>query len=102
MKRFATLVVAFGLAGGGSTALAEQTKQQLGKQDVKPQPVEMTDKQLDNVAGGLVNVVLVDVVDIERNNVTVAVPVAASVAVAVLGGAVAGTAQRPGRIIQTQ
>ncbi|HZF76187.1 MAG TPA: hypothetical protein VE033_10205 [Acetobacteraceae bacterium] len=65
-------------------------------------PVALTDAELDAVAGGLVNVgvVAVDVVDINNNDVlnnndvVVAVPVNA--AVAVLG--VATAAQRPGRI----
>jgi len=63
-------------------------------------PIELTDAELDAVAGGLVTVV--DVIDIDRTNVSVAVPVAA--AVAVLGGAAAGnfinnpqTASGPGR-----
>jgi hypothetical protein len=64
--------------------------------------VALTDAELDAVAGGLVNVgvVAVDVVDINNNDVlnnndvVVAVPVNA--AVAVLG--VATAAQRPGRI----
>jgi hypothetical protein len=62
--------------------------------------VELTDSELDAVSAGLVNVVAVDVVDINNNDVlnnndvVIAVPVNA--AVAVLG--VATAAQRPGRI----
>ncbi|MCW8087354.1 hypothetical protein [Sabulicella glaciei] len=64
-------------------------------------PMELTAAELDAVAGGLINVVAVDVVDIENNNVAVAIPVNAAVAIGVLGGAVAGAAQgRPGRIVQ--
>lgn len=66
-------------------------------------PVKMTDQQMDGVtAGALVDVVLVDVVDVNNNNIAVAVPVNAAVAVGVLGGAVAGAAQRPGAILQNQ
>jgi hypothetical protein len=58
----------------------------------------MTDAQLDTVVGGaLINAVLVDVVDVR--NVQVAVPVAASAAIAILGAAGAATLQRPGRQI---
>ena len=102
MKRFASVVVALGLATAGSTALATQPKDQVNAQASKPQPVKMTDAQMDNVAGGaLVSVVAVDVVDVENvlNNVRVAIPVNASVAIAVLGGAVAAASQ-PGRIFQ--
>jgi hypothetical protein len=107
MKRFSTVFVALGLATAGSTALAEQTKDQLGQQNTKPQPVQMTDAQLDSVAAGQrVNIseslVTVQGVDVEvrllnnsANNNTVQVPVQAAVgaAVGVLGnaGALAGT-----------
>lgn len=66
----------------------------------------MTDAQMDKVtAGALVNAVLVDVVDVNNNNilnnVQVAIPVNAAVAIGVLGGPVGAAAlQRPGR--QTQ
>jgi hypothetical protein len=95
MKRFANLFVALGLATAGSTVLAEQQDQQLRTQDAKPQPVQMTDAQLDNVAGGalvaagnLISVQLQDVVDVNNNNVNVAVPVTAAVGanVGVLSG----------------
>jgi hypothetical protein len=102
MKRFATLFVAIGLATAGSTVIAEEAKDQVSKQDAKPQPVQMTEKQLDDVAAGLVNVFLVDVVDIERNNVQVAVPVNAAVAAGILGIAGAGAVQHPGRQRATQ
>ena len=100
MKRFATLFAVVGLATAGTTALADEVKDQL----TKSQPVQMTDAQLDDVAAGLVTVVLVDVVDANGltvvddgirvlnnsvNGLTIQVPVAANVsaAVAVLGGA---------------
>jgi hypothetical protein len=67
-------------------------------------PVELTDAELDCVAAGqaLIDVTVVDVVDIEDNNVAVAIPVNAAAAIAVLGGAGAVSVQRPGRIVQTQ
>jgi hypothetical protein len=104
MNRFATVFVALGFATAGSTAaLADQPKDQISKQDAKPQPVQMSDAQLDNVAAGqLIDVVLIDVVDVR--NVQVAIPVNANVLAnvnaAVLGTAVQTTAQRLGR--QTQ
>ena len=67
---------------------------------VTNRPVELTDAELDAVAGGaLINVVAVDVVDINNNDVDVAIPVNAAVAVAVLGQA-AAVATQPGRIRQ--
>jgi hypothetical protein len=114
MKRFATVFVALGLATAGSTALADQAKDQLSEQNAKPQPVQMTEAQLDNVAAGaiqvtegLVNVTVGDVtvqdipVRILTNSVngnTVQVPVAANVnaVVGVLGNA-RGLAQQFGR-----
>ena len=103
MKRFSTIAVAVGFALSGSAALAEQAK---------PQPVKMTDAQLESVAAGqlqvtdgLVNVTVGDVtVDIpvrvlnnSVNNNTVQVPVAANVnaVVGVLGNA-AGFARQLG------
>lgn len=105
MKRFATLCVACGFATAGSTALAVQP-QDPSDQQPKPQPVQMSDAQLDNVAagqlivtGGLIDVVVNDVtvevpVRVLNNSVndnTVQVPVAANVgaAVGVLGNAAA-------------
>ena len=106
MKRFATLFVALGLATAGSAAVAEQARDQLSEQKAKPQPVQMTEAQLDNVAAGAL-IVAFDVVEIgdvtvpvrilnnSVNNNTVQVPVQAAVgaAVGVLGnaGALAGT-----------
>jgi hypothetical protein len=67
---------------------------------VMNRPVELTDAELDAVTGGaLINVVAVDVVDINNNDVDVAIPVNAAVAVAVLGLAGA-VATQPGRIRQ--
>lgn len=100
MNRFASFFIAFGLASAGSTAFAEQAKDQLSTQAAKPQPVMMTDAQMDNVAAGLVNVMLIDLIDIERNNVAVqvAVPVNATVAAQILSSGVneAVGVQRPG------
>jgi hypothetical protein len=106
MKHFANAFVAVGFALAGSTALADQARP-------KPQPVQMSEAQLDAVAAGqiqitegLVNVTVGDVtVDVpvrvlnnSVNNNTVQVPVAANVnaVVAVLGNA-AGFAQQLGR-----
>jgi hypothetical protein len=93
MKRFATLFVALGLATAGSTAIAEQATDQLNMQAAKPQPIAMTEAQLDSVAGGALvaagNLIAVqDVVDVNNNNINVAVPVTAAVAanVGVLSG----------------
>lgn len=100
MKRFATLFVALGLATAGSTALAEQAKDQVTKQNAKPQPVQMTDAQLDNVAAGLINLLIVDFADVnvDRTQVNVGVPVVANAAVAVLGIA---TAAQSSRVVQS-
>src|SRR5688500_2125297 len=99
MKRFTPLCVALGLATAGSAAIAEQAKDQVNPPAAKPQPVQMTDAQLDNVAAGLIDVVLIDVVDVR--DVQVAIPVNANVLAnvnaAVLGTAVQGVAERLGR-----
>ena len=105
MKRFANVVVAVGFALAGSAALADQAK---------PQPMKMSDAQLDSVAAGavqvtdgLVNVTVGDItvqdipVRILTNSIngnTVQVPVAANVnaVVAALGNA-AGLARQYGR-----
>jgi hypothetical protein len=98
MNRFATLFVAIGLASAGSTALAEAAKDQASKP--KLQPVQMTDAQLDSVAGGALvadgNLIAVQVNDVaSHNNVQVAVPVTAAVgaAVGVLSGPQVAAAQ---------
>ena len=103
MKRITTAVAVLGFALAGSPALAEQAK---------PQPVQMTDAQLETVAAGqiqisegLVNVTVGDVtVDIpvrvlnnSVNNNTVQVPIAANVnAVVGLLGNAAGFARQLG------
>ena len=104
MNRFASVFVALGLATAGSTALAEQAKDQAGHQAAKPQPVQMSDAQLDNVAAGQISIteglVAVQVGDVtvlqdvrilnnSVNGLTVQIPVAATVsaAVGVLGNA---------------
>ena len=109
MKRFATFFVALGLATAGSTVLADEAIDQVSQQDAKPQPVQMSDAQLDNVAAGLINVILVDVADVAVNRNNVAVPVTVylpvNAAVAVLGEAVSGqipVLRNPGRVIQNQ
>jgi hypothetical protein len=53
MNRFACVFVALGLAAAGSTALAAPP--------ATPQPVMMTDAQMDNVTGGgLIDVIIQD------------------------------------------
>ena len=113
MKRFASLLAAFGLATAGSTAFAAQPDAQIQPQNPSLQPVQMSDAQLDNVAagaiitGGLIDIVVSDVTVVEDgirvlnnslNDLTVQVPVQAAVgaAVAVLGNA-AAVAQQLGR-----
>ena len=91
MKRFATLIAAVSLATAGTAALADQSKDQLNKQTVKPQPVKMTDAQLDNVAGGALVFIGPDLIDVDVRNVAqgvqVAVPVTAAIGnVGVLSG----------------
>ena len=50
MNRFACILAALTLAGAGSTALA-----------AKPEPVTMTEAQMDNVTGGgLIDVIIMD------------------------------------------
>jgi hypothetical protein len=91
MKRFASVVVALGLATAGSTALATQANDQVNRQLPKPQPVKMTDAQMDNVAAGLIaipiTVVAIDVADVSNvaNNLRLSVPVVAAANVALLG-----------------
>ena len=62
-------------------------------------PVELTDAELDAVTGGLVTVVAFDVVDVNNNDVDVAIPVNAAAAVAVLGESTA-VATQLGRVRQ--
>lgn len=94
MKSIAAFASALCLAASGS-ALANQPVEQESKARA---PIPMTDTQMDNVAGGaLVNAILVDVVDVNNNDVQVAVPVNAAVAAGILGNAGAIAVQRPGR-----
>lgn len=93
MKRFATVLVALGFASAGSAAFAEQSKEQVKKQESKPQPVQMTEAQMDNVAAGIA-VLLIDTVDA---NVGVQAPVAANVQVGVLANQIAGAGAAAGR-----
>lgn len=105
MKRFAAFSLVVGLATAGPAALAEQAEDQVVRnQDSKPQPVQMTEAQMDNVAAGaLLNVFVVDVADVNNvaNNldVNVLIPVNASVAAGILGNAGSLALQRPGRIV---
>jgi hypothetical protein len=89
MKRLTFLILAFALGTAGS-AFAKSAV--------------MNDAQMDTVAGGqaLIEVFLVDVVDIERNQVQVYIPVNAQVAAGILGNAGAAGIQRPGHVIATQ
>ena len=96
MNKFVTLLVAAGLTVGGS-AYAQPDSTETKRPTSR---VEMSDSQLDNVVGGaLINAVLVDVVDVNNNNVQVAIPVNAAVAVGILGAAGAAALQQPGRQI---
>ena len=99
MKSLTVIALSLGLAST-PLAFAEQAKPADAK--AKPQAVKMSDAQLDKVTAGaaLIDVILVDVVDVER--VQVSIPVNASIAIAALGaaaGAVA-TQTRPGRQVQ--
>lgn len=102
MKRLAVLATALGLAVSGSV-LAETPAQKADtpKDTAVKKPTAMTDQEMDKVtAGALINATVIDLVDVQNNNVAVAVPVNAAVAVGVLGGAVSGALQQPGRITQ--
>ena len=66
-------------------------------------PVKMTDQQMDKVtAGALANVVVVDLVDVNKNNVQVVAPIGVTAAVGVLGTAVGATGQSLGNQTQRQ
>lgn len=95
MKSLAILAAAL-IASGSAFA------GQVSDKDKSAQtPVSLTEAQMDNVAAGaLVNAILVDVVDINNNQVQVAVPVDAAVAAGILGNAGAIAVQHPGN--QTQ
>jgi hypothetical protein len=100
MKKLAIFVAIATAAASGAFAQEPTPLQPDQAQVDARKPVAMTEAQMDQVtAGALINVALVDVVDVRDVNVQVAVPVNASVAVGVLGGAVSGALQRPGRQI---
>ena len=100
MKIVTAVATALTFAAASTGGFAGQT----GDQERQAQaPVEMTDAQMDNVTGGaLINAILVDVVDVNNNNVQVAIPVNASVAAGILGAAGAAALQQPGRQQATQ
>ena len=101
MKKVAALVLALGLSGAGTAALADTPIAESNDALTSTQPVAMTDEQLDNVTAGILNAGLINI-DVNNvlnnNNVNVSVPVtvrqvnvSVAAAVAVLGtaGAVA-------------
>ena len=93
MKHVMAVALAFGFAAAPAAFATEHKA---------PQQMKMSDAQLDNVsAGALINAFVIDVVDINNNQVAVAVPVNAAAAVNVLGGATGAAAlQQPGNINQ--
>jgi hypothetical protein len=94
MKKLSALLVAAGVTVSGF-AYAQPDSPDTKRPTSR---VEMSDSQLDKVVGGaLINAVLVDVVDVNNNNVQVAIPVNAGVAVGILGAAAAAAVQQPGR-----
>jgi hypothetical protein len=95
MKKLSALLVAAGVTVSGF-AYAQPDSPDTKRPTSR---VEMSDAQLDKVVGGaLVNAILVDVVDVNNNDVNVAVPVNAAVAAGILGNAGAIAVQRPGII----
>jgi hypothetical protein len=100
MKKLTLIAGSLALAASGA-AFAQQPDRTPSQPVQKPVP--MTEAQMDQVtAGALLDVALVDVVDIGDVNVQVAVPVNASVAVGVLGGAISTALQAPGRVLNRQ
>ena len=98
MKKL-TLIAAIASFVASGAAFAQQPIAQADAQAAR-KPVAMSEAQMDQVtAGALINVALVDVVDVRDVNVQVAVPVNASVAIGVLGGAISTGLQAPGRQI---
>jgi hypothetical protein len=96
--RIAVLALSLGLAASPA-AFADNGGQEPEKK--APQPVQMSEAQLDNVsAGALINAVLVDVVEVRDIDIDVAIPVNAAVAANVLGGGAAAGAVQPGRVFQ--
>jgi sulfate adenylyltransferase subunit 1 (EFTu-like GTPase family) len=97
MKRIISAIAAVALSGAASVAIAQdQVKQSTQK------PVAMSDAQLEKVAAGaLVDIVVVDAVDVNRNQVIVAVPANVNAAIAILGEvAQTSTQTQAGRIGQ--
>ena len=82
-KELAILALAIGVASTAPAFAGEPLT-------AKKQPVKMTDQQLDNVAGGLVTIVAVDVVDVQTGDILRTLNVPVNAAIAVLGNAVAG------------
>jgi hypothetical protein len=94
------LVLAVALSGMASVAVAQEPVR-----TNTAEPVKLTEAEMDSVAGGqLVDVILVDVVDVERNNVAVSANVPVSAAVAAFGSGAGSivTQDRPGRVRQGQ
>lgn len=90
MKRIAAFSVILGLATAGS-AFAEQKEQQAGTQETKPRPVQMSEAQMDNVAGGALVFIGPGLLDVDirdvANDIQVAVPVTAAIGtIGVLSG----------------
>jgi len=95
MKIITAIATVLSFAAASTSGFAGQAVDQAKQAQA---PVEMTDAQMDNVTGGaLINAVLVDVVDVNNNNVQVAIPVNAAVAIGILGAAGSAALQRPGR-----
>jgi hypothetical protein len=95
MKSLAILAAA--LIASGSAFAGEVSDKDMSAHT----PVSLTEAQMDNVTGGaLVNAILVDVVDVNNNNVQLAVPVNAAVAAGILGDAGAISVQHPGNLTQ--
>lgn len=106
MKKFASLTLVALLAATGTSTFAEETK-------VPPSaaPLEMSDAQMDSVAAGIANfnnLVAIDVNNVlSGNDVQVAVPVNAAVAVGAVGilsrqTGILTEAASPGRTNQQQ
>jgi hypothetical protein len=63
-------------------------------------PVELTDAELDAVAGGQFNLSLGNLVNVQDVNVAVAIPISAAAAIAVLGTALAAAGDVTTAIVQ--
>jgi hypothetical protein len=92
-------IVASALALGAMTSVALATEPTSSQASSQAGPVDLTDTQMDGITAGGPG--LVDI-EIERNEVAVAVPVSAAANVcAIIAACAAGSAQdRPGRIQQ--